>query len=41
MSADDDHLGVGACPCRLDGDLDVAHGFAVGQKFLAADGIAE
>jgi hypothetical protein len=33
--------GSALAPCRLDGDLDVAYGFAVGQKFLAADGIAE
>jgi hypothetical protein len=41
MGADHDHLGIGALPCRLDGDIDVAHRFAVGQKFLAADGKAE
>jgi len=41
MGADHDHVGIGALPRRLDGDVDVAHRFAVGQKFLAADGIAE
>ncbi len=41
MRADHDHLGIRVLRGRLDRNVDVADHFAVGQKFLAVDGIAE
>jgi hypothetical protein len=40
MGADHDDVGIAALLRRLDYDFDVAHRFPIGQKLLAADGIA-